>query len=334
MQLPVVESVLDFILMLWWKHCSPKHNGWVYKVDWRLWKGFSSFGNAGAATQRAILTSAVWKGRFADVQAQRRKVELSPSDPYTKCPRASKGCPYWDSTVCLQKCIQEPLIKSVLEQHCAQTHHNTGNMIREVSLPGDCLTQAGSRVPFLTHKRIQGKYIKAIFFLLWKLLLHVIAGTLLKNGWEPHSAVLQLTCLAHTVSCSCQSWSLPEDDGFRWCPTLKDPWKTTKKGRDVIKEVEINTENPHFRSQRYWKPWQAVLENIRLVFLDACAVWLILMASFSSFCMQYRTYLALTTTWLRLCQHLLASCGTERSVHPWAACWHTVMAFCVCFLTV
>lgn len=98
MQLPLVETVLDFILMLWWKHCSPKHNGWACKVGWRLWEGFSSFGNTGAAVQRAILTSAVWKGRFADVQAQRRKVRLSPSDPYPKCPRAFKGCPYWGHT--------------------------------------------------------------------------------------------------------------------------------------------------------------------------------------------------------------------------------------------
>lgn len=189
------------------------------------------------------------------------------------------------STVCLQKCIQESLIESVLEQHCAEAHHSRGNITRAVSLLADPLTRAGSCAPFLIHKRIQEKYINAILFLLWKLLLLVIAGALLKNGipsshrWELHSAVLQLTCLEHTVNCSCQSWSLPEDDGFRWCPTSKDP----KKGRDVIKEVEINTENPHFRSRRYWKHWWAVLENTWLVFLDACAVWLILMASFFFF---------------------------------------------------
>lgn len=242
------------------------------------------------------------------------------------------------STVCLQKCIQESLIESVLEQHCAEAHHSRGNITRAVSLLADPLTRAGSCAPFLIHKRIQEKYINAILFLLWKLLLLVIAGALLKNGipsshrWELHSAVLQLTCLEHTVNCSCQSWSLPEDDGFRWCPTSKDP----KKGRDVIKEVEINTENPHFRSRRYWKHWWAVLENTWLVFLDACAVWLILMASFFfffTFCLQYLTYLALTTIWLRVCQALLAACGTERCVHPQATCWHAVMgnAFCVCF---
>lgn len=101
------------------------------RAGWGSSEGFSSCKVTGGSSQRVVLSSAAWKGSFANVKAQRRKVALSPTDSYPKQQNPA-GLAQCSITFCdcEKTCPQhhgldkwDPL-RAVPGQHHTQTHHS------------------------------------------------------------------------------------------------------------------------------------------------------------------------------------------------------------------